>query len=415
MTDPRISPALLVARTEERRVAAFSVLDTERRGKLRQFFTPAPVACLLASMFDPPTGSSRILDAGAGVGSLTAALVAQAAKDRWSGRLEIDAVEIDPALRDPLGATLEDCECTLGVDATTEHRECDFIEWACDQLQLNFFESMADSYDVAILNPPYRKLATRSRERLRLLNVGIEVTNLYAAFVALAARLLAPGGQLVAITPRSFCNGPYFRAFRRNLLAETSLRRIHVFESRDLAFRDSAVLQENVILSTVKGGDRSAVTISTSWGGAEGICARVVPYDEVVHRHDLQQFIHVVPSHNGTDLSRRFEKLPAALPDLDTSVSTGRVVGFRAREHLRAHPCGGTVPLVCPSHLTLGRVRWPNPTDRKPNALALESSTEGLCLPIGHYVLVRRLSSKEEPRRLVAAVSLAPVTSPRRS
>ncbi len=346
MADARIHPALLVARTEERRVAASSALDAERRGKLRQFFTPAPVACLLASMFDPPASSSRILDAGAGVGSLTAALVAQAAKDRWPGRLEIDAVEVDPALRGPLGATLEDCKCTLGIDATTEHRECDFIEWACDQLQLNFFESMTGLYDVAILNPPYRKLATHSRERLRLSNIGIEVTNLYAAFVALAARLLAPGGQLVAITPRSFCNGPYFRAFRRNLLAETSLRRIHVFESRDLAFRDSAVLQENVILNTVKGGNRSAVTISTSRGGAEGICARVVPYDEVVRRHDHQQFIHVAPNDNGADLSRRFEKLPATLPDLDTSVSTGRVVDFRAREHLRAHPCDGTVPLA---------------------------------------------------------------------
>ena len=61
-----------------------------------------------------------------------------------------------------------------------------------------------------------------------LSSIGIEATNLYAAFVALSLRLLRPGGQLVAITPRSFCNGPYFKAFHSDLLAFAALRRIHV-------------------------------------------------------------------------------------------------------------------------------------------------------------------------------------------
>jgi adenine-specific DNA-methyltransferase len=30
--------------------------------------------------------------------------------------------------------------------------------------------------------------------------------------------LFEPVGELVAITPRSFCNGPYFRAFRESFL-----------------------------------------------------------------------------------------------------------------------------------------------------------------------------------------------------
>jgi len=35
-----------------------------------------------------------------------------------------------------------------------------------------------------------------------------ETSNLYTAFLAIAIKLLEPGGELVAITPRSFCNGP---------------------------------------------------------------------------------------------------------------------------------------------------------------------------------------------------------------
>ncbi|MEJ7713502.1 MAG: hypothetical protein WKF84_27575 [Pyrinomonadaceae bacterium] len=67
----------------------------------------------------------------------------------------------------------------------------------------------------AILNPPYRKINSSSDTRLYLRAVGIETSNLYTAFLALTTRLLTSGGQLVAITPRSFCNGSYFRLVQK--------------------------------------------------------------------------------------------------------------------------------------------------------------------------------------------------------
>jgi adenine-specific DNA-methyltransferase len=70
----------------------------------------------------------------------------------------------------------------------------------------------------------------------------------------------------------------------------------------------------------------------------------------------------------------------------------------------RAAPGRNTVPLIYPCHLTLGYVEWPNGRARKPNALALGPRAEDLLIPTGHYVLVKRFSAKEEPRRVVAAV-----------
>jgi hypothetical protein len=97
----------------------------------------------------------------------------------------------------------------------------------------------------AILNPPYKKIGSNSRYRLLLRQVGIETVNLYSAFVALAVAQAAPGAQIVAIIPRSFCNGPYYRPFRSFILERATIRHMHLFESRSKAFKDDAVLQEN--------------------------------------------------------------------------------------------------------------------------------------------------------------------------
>src|SRR5207249_5992562 len=96
---------------------------------------------------------------------------------------------------------------------------------------------------------------------------GLEISNLYAAFAALIINLLERGGELVAITPRSFCNGVYFRPFRQQLLNAVALQRLHVFESREAAFKADDVLQENVIMHAIKGrSNPKRVTLSTSSG-----------------------------------------------------------------------------------------------------------------------------------------------------
>lgn len=403
MTAP-MSAVELAARAETRRVEASASLSSDSRGALGQFFTPASAATLLASMFEPRSGHTRILDAGAGAGSLTAALIARIATEGWPATVDVHAIELDKDLLPSLKETLLDCEAAI-KGATSELHAADFIEWATDQLGLGLFAKEPARFELAILNPPYRKLNTASRERRLLSAVGIETSNVYSAFVSLALRLLAPGGQLVAITPRSFCNGPYFRTFREQILDEAGLRRIHLFDSRNKAFRDTAVLQENVIFHLVKGAAHGEVTISSSDGsGEDSIASRRVPFEQVVHRGDLNRFIHVVVDPAQSDVPTRVGRLASELSDLDASVSTGRVVDFRAREHLRMESSPRTVPLLYPMHLRDGRVRWPGTGGRKPSAIVSSEATAGLLLPRGHYVLVKRFSAKEERRRVVATV-----------
>ncbi len=374
-------------------------LDGKRRADLGQFLTPEPVAVDMAAMFGQLPNEVRLLDAGAGVGSLTAAFVAEAlSREEPPRSISVTAFEVDPALAELLAQTLDDCRAACeeaGVRFASRIVEDDYILYSAEPLL-----EVVEGFNCAILNPPYAKINSASRWRLALRSQGIETVNLYSAFVALALNQLELGGELVAITPRSFCNGPYYRPFREHLLGLSSLQRLYVFESRKKAFRDDAVLQENVIVHVRRGEPQSStVQLETDSGDA-----REVPFEEVVRPGDKHRFIRLTLSSVDAALANRVQALPNMLADLDLQVSTGRVVDFRRREELRKEADEGTAPLIYPSHLRDGAVRWPIPEFKKSNAIAVTPRVEKELVPPGRYVLAKRFSSKEEKRRLVVSV-----------
>ena len=395
------------SRTAERPTAG---TDADKRRELGQFLTPAPVAQFMASLFLTCDRDVRLLDAGAGAGALSMALVRHFCRQgRRPERISLTAFEIDPALLSPLRETLEQCEkeCReAGIEFSAVVFNENFIEAATSMVGRNLFVASPLRFNAAIVNPPYRKIRSDSDERRLLRQVGIETSNLYTGFVTLIVRLLTDGGELVGITPRSFCNGPYFKPFRAEFLQNMALRRLHVFESRTAAFRQDRVLQENVIFQAVKGGDKpDHVIISSSSGQPGGLVSeRVVGYEDLVEPEDPEQFIHLTTNADQADARLVIGRLSATLPELDLSVSTGRVVDFRAREFLRGHPAPDTAPLVYPCHFNGDFVRWPKENSRKPNAIVCNDITRELLVPAGVYVLVKRFSPKEEPRRIVACI-----------
>ena len=324
--------------------------------------------------------------------------------------IALTAYEIDPLLVDYLRETLDRCRIAcqeVGISFQARLVPHDFLEAGASTFTGNLFAAgEPEHFDCAILNPPYRKIRTESRERKLLRSIGTETTNLYAGFLAVTARLLASGGEMAAITPRSFCNGPYFEPFRRFILRELRFRRIHIFDSRDTAFADDQVLQENIIFHAVKTKDiDSDVVVSASVGpGEDGLRMRTIKHDELVKPRDRHAFIHIVTDGEGEVVRHRIASLDASLSDLGLTVSTGRVVDFRAKELLRPQPGSNTVPLIYPCHLQDGFVQWPNDKTRKPNALAIGPGAEDLVVQQGYYVLTKRFSAKEERRRVVAAV-----------
>jgi adenine-specific DNA-methyltransferase len=372
---------------------------------LGQFMTPPPIARFMAGMFSEPMPAKvRLLEPGAGKAALTRAFV-----DRWMGHiagdLEVHAYEYDDSVTDALKEVLAGCEKAGSV--RTQIFNGDFIEAAAKMIRLE----TGPRYSHAILNPPYKKINSDSKHREWLRAVGLETVNLYTGFLGLVIELLESGGQAVTIIPRSFCNGPYYRPFREFMFQRTSIRHIHLFESRSKAFKADAVLQENVIIHLVRDAPQGDVMISTSTDDTfADYTERQYPFVQIVFDGDSEKFIHIPTGEleAGPAGSNRFQ---ASLSDIGIGVSTGPVVDFRLRKWLRKMPEKGTVPLLYSGHFSGTEVQWPIPTLKKPNAIERAPETEKWLYPNGFYTIVRRFSSKEEKRRIVASV-VDPATLP---
>jgi tRNA1(Val) A37 N6-methylase TrmN6 len=378
-------------RIEKTRLAASKRLDPDRRTNLGQFMTPSAIATFMASLFQRWPDDVRLLDPGAGIGSLSEAFAQQYLAANQRGRLHVTAYEIDPVLVGYLAEHLRALGPTVEHDLVPR----DFIQ------ETAFATSFgARRFSHVILNPPYKKIGAASDHRKMLRSMGVETGNLYSAFLALAVAMTEDQGEIVGIVPRSFCNGMYFRPFRSWLLSKAALTHIHVFESRKKAFSDDDVLQENIIIHLQRGVSQGSVAISSSHDSTlQDYRERLVPFAEIVKPSDREQFIHV-PTFETNGSGKLFAH---SLAELGLDVATGPVVDFRLRSYSHPMPEPGMVPLLYAHHFSGGALRWPR-EHKKPNALEVNDETRKWLMPQGWYAITKRFSAKEEKRRLVAYV-----------
>ena len=413
------------------RIKANSKLNFKNKSELGQFFTPHPVSLYMASLFQRIEGNISVLDPGCGSGSLTAAFVDESLRRKKTKSLDIYAFDIDLVVQPFIEETLLLC-----VEKSEKNDISINANFVLDDFIFNqtknsgLFTDSKNEYSHAIVNPPYKKIATTSSHRKALKSVGIETVNLYAGFVALSISKLRADGELVAIIPRSFCNGVYYQPFREYLLRETAIQHIHIFDSRSIAFADDNVLQENIIIHLIKGAKQQSVTITSSPAAdfkidpetrsvtATDITTRTVPFTSIVKSNDRRKFIHIAANERDRAIIDRLSYFSSTLDDIKLQagdggqpesirasvrlkVSTGPVVDFRLKDNLRQNIESNAVPLIYPTHLKEG-VDWPKDS-KKPNAILVsDKSKRWLWENSGNFVIVKRFSSKEEKRRIVA-------------
>ncbi len=378
----------------------------ELRKERGHFGTPAAIAEFMAGLFsDLPEGAVRILDPGAGVGTLSAAVCDRVLRLKLKRHLQFELWEDDPKLVPFIERTMDRCRTALraaGHDLAFTVRCDDFI--LANRQRTLFFVGPDGDFDLAILNPPYFKLRKESSQAQAMPHVVYGQPNIYALFMAVAAERLVGGGQMVAITPRSYFNGLYFKRFRRWFFSCMAARQIHVFESRTAAFKDDAVLQENVILHAEKQGPMDEVILSSSAGrDLQDVQRSASSYKRVIDDADGHNFVRVTAAGLEHDVVAGIDELEHRIGELGLEISTGPVVSFRATKFLRAERDEGTAPLLWLHNIRPFVTRFPE-RSTKPGHITVSEASRRLLVPSRTYVVLKRFTAKEEKRRLVAGI-----------
>ncbi len=383
-----------------------TTLPSTRRER-GHFGTPPAIADFMAGIFThiPQGRNVRILDPGAGVGTLSAAVCPRGLPQRNRCPLFFELWENHPRLAKRLRATMAAWRAALGDAGHKMGFTIQTADFVLEHAQAPLFrEAPPPRFDLVIMNPPYFKVRKDSETARAMAHVVYGQPNIYALFMASAAELLRNGGELVAITPRSYFNGPYFKRFRKWFFDGMAARQIHVFKSRSDVFQADEVLQENVILLAERGGKPTDVVLTSSTGrNFQQNHRHVVPYTRVIEDSSGDHLVRVATNRLEQEIVDAVDSLPHRFRELPFRISTGPVVTFRSRGYLRHERSNNTAPLLWMHNVRPFLARFP-PKNGKPGHILVSEKSNRLLLPAKRYVLLKRFSAKEERRRLVAGI-----------
>jgi adenine-specific DNA-methyltransferase len=225
-----LSPHILASRARAHvskgQSAELEAAVKENSRRLGQVPTPLDVARFMAHCLDAQS-LSTILDPGAGAAALSLAVLEVT---REVPPQSLTLVEIDPAA----ASRLQSDPRISGAQVVIS----DFIPWAIQQVRAG------RSWDRIIANPPYLNFHDFDRDTLGAVNVLLgtklnKLSNLFAGFILLSARLLAPGGRMVFITPTELFTTNYGRRTLGSLAKGVRLSRVIVFDSETEPFSDA--------------------------------------------------------------------------------------------------------------------------------------------------------------------------------
>ena len=372
----------------------------DQRKKYGQFFTNMGTAEFMVSLFnfDMSKQSINVLDAGAGTGVLSAAVVQRLLDNGYRGHIHLTCYEIDsqvlPLLEEHMSmiARQGDISYTIRNEnyITSQH----FVPGSC-------FKDHENGYDYVIGNPPYLKISKDAEEAKAMPNVCYGAPNLYFLFWAMGIYNLKQGQELVYIVPRSWTSGAYFKKFREYLFSNCVITDIHLFDSRDKVFNGDAVLQETIIVK-IKKTTAIPETINVTTSSTSGffdIKSFKTSYDTIVAKN---QFVYLVTNEKEANVLYAINGFHRTLPEIGLKMQTGLIVDFRTREVLRNELEEGAYPLLYSQHIKDGRVIWPLGREGE----VIKTERDGYLQANSDYLLVKRFTSKEEERRLQCGIYL---------
>lgn len=377
-----------------------SAVPKSKRKKYGQFFTNMTTAKFMAALFDFDLSKPklRILDAGAGSGILSVAVIDRLVHDGYKGEIHLTCYEIDKQVLSLLETNLDLVKSKYGV--YYEIIEANYI--TCQTFENGYFLDDGNSvYDYIIGNPPYLKISKDANEAKMMSSICYGAPNLYFLFWAMGIHNLKQDAELVYIVPRSWTSGAYFKQFRQYLFANCVITDMHLFESRDKVFDGESVLQETIIIKvkkTTEKPDYINIT-SSSTSTFDDVVKFSAPYGTIVAQN---QFVYLATNEKDVKVLKQVNNFDTTLPDINMPMQTGIIVDFRTREVLRNQLEDDSYPLFYSQHIKDGRVIWPLGKEGE----VIKTDRKGYLQENSDFLMVKRFTSKEEERRLQCGIYL---------
>lgn len=259
-----------------------------------------------------------------------------------------------------------------------------------------------EAFDLVIGNPPYGRTRLTHPQRIRFARSLYGHANLYSVFTDLGIRWTKAGGILAYITPTSFLGGQYFRALRHVIVSQAEAFSFDFLADREGVFDD--VLQET-LLAVYRKQPQVSIEGEISLLSARGISAARV---ESLGRIELPQSgedVWIVPrTRRDVALVSKLRRMPTRLADLGYSVSTGPLVWNRHKDQLeQAKIDAGCFPIIWAECAKGGTFLFRHDRSNHAPFIRLSARQKSLLLR-NPAVICQRTTSKEQTRRLVAAV-----------
>ncbi len=395
------------------------LVGEDRRKKLAMFFTPPSLAKRLLddlarngvdfagrSFCDPACGGAAFL-----------APIAMRMRDVLRQRGATAAEILDHVQRHLLGFDKDAALCKLSKhfllmvlhdEIAATGKLPDFQVHQGDSLLQAW--QLLGTLDVVVCNPPFRKMpaAEVMHYRDHFSDIIEAQPNLYALFIALCVKLLAPSGMCALVTPTSFLSGQYFMRLRTFLMAQTTVLNLGIVSDRLGVFIDVKQETALTLVRRDEGGHALTTFAKVSVVSRDGNCVDV-------GRCVLPNSGAAWPiprTESDVALLKRAARSSATLADYGYAPRIGSFVWNRdqrttypsAKSAARARG-GAAVPLLWSSDIAPdGSLRFTGESKTNREHCFVNLGTRDHPSIVRRpSVLLQRVTSNNQPRRLVAA------------
>ena len=253
-------------------------VSLEHRKKFAQFFTPFPIADLMAQWILGNDSLKTVLEPAFGLGIFSRALLNR------KEDIQIKGFEIDSTILEEAKKNFDDCENVKIL------------------VQDYMYNDWGNKYDGIICNPPYFKFHDYDNKNIiKEIETNLKCklngfTNLYTLFLLKSIYQLNENGRSAYIIPSEFLNSDYGKLVKTYLIKSKTLRHIIVVDFEENVFNDALTTASIILCANDNKMEKVQFSNVQSMKDLEQVESIISNYPDFVNTNQIYQFKELNPT-----------------------------------------------------------------------------------------------------------------------